>query len=652
VMAPGRRGRIARRTAIIATVVAVSLAMEITGFFATPVEDRPEVSYSTLHAMVPLVFAACAGVAWAIGPNVVPARLMIAFVVLWIPQTFYQVIEQVGWLWPILRGIDLAWAVVAGILVLIYPRGWLGDRFDRVIATTALVATLVNFLAVLTLAGPDAVPCECVENPYRLAEAPLLFGLVDIGYRIVGGALALAIAGRLLVRWMRGSVPARAVAFLMPIALLAWASMIAVQAVNYAISAQRDMALDTVGLVAMASVPVSFVAGVAHARNMRARVADLMRITREGADRGLWAESLARTLRDDTVRVYWWDEERGRYVDAAGRPIDSNEADRGHSILPVASPTGLPIALIRHDRVLTDNMRLLDGVSSALRLSVDNGRLRSEVERTLEHVRQSRQRIVEAGVEARRRIERDLHDGAQQQLVSLGMRLRLASNEAHASGQPVLAEELDSCIATLNQGLKDLRELAHGIHPSLLSQGGLALAVPELAGRCPVPVEVDVQAEGRLPELLESTAYFVVAESLANIAKHSQATRAWVRARIEGDELVLAVRDNGVGGASLDAGTGVLGIADRVDAVGGSIVLDSPRGAGTTVTVRMPVTHEQLEAAGAGPSVASSGGSDDGIDRSIAGAGLLVAAEQGDPAPDGPSEAGVPSGGIGTPADL
>ncbi|HEU4757560.1 MAG TPA: hypothetical protein VFS72_12905, partial [Agromyces sp.] len=133
-MAPGRRGRIARRTAIIATVVVLSLAMEVSGFFATPAGERPEVSYSTLHAMVPLVFAACAGVAWAIGPNAVPARLMIAFVVLWIPQTFYQVIEQLGWLWPILRGIDLAWAVVAGILVLVYPRGWLGDRFDRVIA--------------------------------------------------------------------------------------------------------------------------------------------------------------------------------------------------------------------------------------------------------------------------------------------------------------------------------------------------------------------------------------------------------------------------------------------------------------------------------------------------------------------------------------
>ncbi|HEU4466637.1 MAG TPA: ATP-binding protein, partial [Agromyces sp.] len=146
--------------------------------------------------------------------------------------------------------------------------------------------------------------------------------------------------------------------------------------------------------------------------------------------------------------------------------------------------------------------------------------------------------------------------------------------------------------------------------------------------------------------------YFVVAESLANVAKHSQATRAWVRARIEGDELVLSVRDNGVGGASLDAGTGVLGIADRVDAIGGSIALDSPRGAGTTVTVRMPVTHEQLEAAEAGPSAVDAGDPDRAPDRSIASSGLLVAAESGAHAPDGPSEAGVGSGGIGTPADV
>ncbi|WP_234661881.1 sensor histidine kinase [Agromyces marinus] len=595
-MAPGRRGRIARRSAVIATVVALSLFMEVSGYLATPVDLRPELAWTTVHAMVPLVFAACAGVAWALGPGRVPARLMILFVLFWIPQAFYPVIEQLGWLWPILRGVDLGWAVVAGILVLVYPRGGLGSRFDRIIAGTALTATVVNFFTVLALAGPDSVPCDCVPNPYRIAEAPLVFAVVDIGYRVVGVGLAIAIAIRLLLRWVRGSVPARTVAFLMPIALLAWVITLSTQTIRYATGMTPNLAVETVSLVAMASVPVCFVAGISHARNMRSRVADLMRITREGADRGIWAQSLARALRDDSVRVYWWEEERGRYVDAAGRPIDSTEAGRGHSILPVASPSGKPIALIRHDRVLTDNMRLLDGVSSALRLSVDNGRLRSEIERTLDQVRQSRQRIVEAGDEARRHLERDLHDGAQQQLVSLGMNLRFTANRAREAGQEAIAADLDAAIATLNSGLKELRELAQGIHPSLLSQGGLVLALPELAGRCPVPVEVAVQPEGRLPELIESTAYFAVAESLANVAKHSRASRAWVRAYVDDGELVLVIRDNGVGGAALDHGTGMLGIVDRVEAVDGRVALDSPRSAGTTVTIRMPAGLEEPRA--------------------------------------------------------
>ncbi|MCD5346341.1 histidine kinase [Agromyces sp. H3Y2-19a] len=589
-MAPGRKGRIIRRSITIGIVVALSLGMEVAGFVATPAAERPEVGYTTLHAIVPLVFAACAGVAWAIGPSRVPARLMVLFPVFWIPVPFLRVVEGLGWLWPLLYGVHLWWGVLTGVLVLLYPRGDLDGRLARWVAGIAFGASLVFLLGTVLLAQPPEEICSCAPNPYAVGEAPVLYAAIDIGYRLVGVLLALVIAARLLVRWVRGSVPARTVAFLMPLALFAWATTLAAQAVTYAASGTADQVLATVSLVAIASIPVSFVAGIAHTRNMRARVADLMRITREGADRGLWAESLARTLRDASVRVYWWDEERGRYADASGEPIVHDPADRhgDHGLLPVASPTGMPIALIRHDRVLTDNMRLLDGVSSALRLSVDNGRLRSEIERTLDQVRQSRARIVEAGDEARRRIERDLHDGAQQRLVSLGMRLRLAANQARDRGMEPLGVELDGNIAMLNDALKELRELAHGIHPSLLSSGGLALAVPELAGRCPVPVEIDVQAEGRLPEVVESTAYFAVAESLANIAKHAQATRAWVRAHLVDGVLEIVVRDNGVGGAAPDGG-GMLGIADRVDAVGGDLAIDSPRGAGTTITIRIPV---------------------------------------------------------------
>ena len=591
-MAPGRRGRIIRRTIVIAAVAALSLTMEISGFLAAPEELRPEVAWTTLHSLVPLVFLACAGT--GVGPRLhaVPARMMVAFAVLWIPVTFFNVIKDIGWLWPIVYGAHLWWAAIPTLLPLVYPRGRLSSTTDRWLVGIVSGASIVFFLGAVLLAGPNPDLCDCVPNPYQVADAPAVFNAIDIGYRLVGTVITLVIAGRLLVGWVRGSVPARAVAFLMPLAQVAWSLSVGALAVTYAVDTPADQVLMTVSLIAIASIPVSFVAGVSHTRNMRARVADLMRITREGTDRGLWAESLARTLRDASVRVYWWDEERGRYADAAGEPVEEGPAtdrhDR-HGLLPVSSPTGMPIALIRHDKVLTDNMRLLDGVSSALRLSVDNGRLRSEIERTLEQVRQSRQRIVEAGVEARRRIERDLHDGAQQHLVSLGMRLRLAANTARDTDEVQLATELEGTITMLNMALRELRELAHGIHPSLLSSGGLALAVPELAGRCPVPVEVDVQAEGRLPELIESTAYFVLAEALANVAKHSGATRAWVRAHVVDGELALVVRDNGNGGASLEAGTGMLGISDRVEAVGGTLELESPPGAGTTLTMRIPL---------------------------------------------------------------
>ncbi|WP_394552892.1 sensor histidine kinase [Agromyces sp. MMS24-JH15] len=597
-MEPGRERLSPAQLAILVGVFVLSVVMEVTGFLATPSADREEVSYATLHAVVPAVFLVCAGVAWRIGPTPMPARLMVTFAVLWIPQSFYQAIEQAGWLWPILLGVDLGWAVAAGILVLVYPRGWLDDAFDRWVAGIALVASFVNLLGKILLAGPGDAPCECAPNPYQIAELPGLYTFIDSGYRLIGAALLLAIAVRLLVRWVRGSVPARIVAFLMPLAILIWGVTVAAQAVTYAASTTADMVLRTVSLFAMASIPVSFVAGISHTRNLRGRVADLMRITREGTDRGLWADSLARVLRDASVRVYWWDEERGAYIDADGELAEPTDVEgrSAHSILPVSSPQGVPIALIRHDRVLTENSRLLEGVSSALRLSVDNGRLRSEVERTLQQVRDSRQRIVEAGVEARRRIERDLHDGAQQQLVALGMKLRVAANRAGQAGQPELKADLEDAIAALNQGLRELRELAHGIHPSLLVTGGLTLAVPELAGRSPVPVEVDVQAEGRLPEIIESTAYFAIAEFLANVGKHSHATRAWVRAHVLDGELLIVVRDNGRGGASLDAGSGVQGIVDRIDAVGGTLELESPAGAGTTVTVRIPLRGSLLPA--------------------------------------------------------
>ena len=201
----------------------------------------------------------------------------------------------------------------------------------------------------------------------------------------------------------------------------------------------------------------------------------------------------------------------------------------------------------------------------------------------------SRARIVAAADEVRQRIERDLHDGAQQRLVSLTLQLRAAQ----AAVPPELGElstGLDRAVAEAVGALDEVREIARGIHPPVLAVGGLRPALKALARRCPVSVDLQVHADGRLPEQVEVSAYYVVAEALTNVAKHACACAVTVQAEIDGDVLRVAVRDDGGGGADFARGTGLAGLKDRVEALGGRIVLDSPRGAGTSLRAMLPLT--------------------------------------------------------------
>ena len=210
----------------------------------------------------------------------------------------------------------------------------------------------------------------------------------------------------------------------------------------------------------------------------------------------------------------------------------------------------------------------------------------AELDERLVEVTRSRARLVDAFELERRRIERDLHDGAQQRLVALTVALGLARLDLPA-GSPAAAR-VHEAQEQAKQALTELRELIRGVHPQVLADRGLGAAVADAAGRSPVKVDVDVSLPRRLPGTIEVTAYFAVCEALANIARHSRASRASVRGRLLGDVLTVEVRDDGVGGADPAAGTGLAGLADRIAVVEGRLLLSSPAGGPTVLRVEIP----------------------------------------------------------------
>jgi signal transduction histidine kinase len=226
----------------------------------------------------------------------------------------------------------------------------------------------------------------------------------------------------------------------------------------------------------------------------------------------------------------------------------------------------------------------------ARRLADTNARLQRQVEAQLAEVRASRARIIEAGDRERRRVERDLHDGAQQRLVALSLELRLAQNALGDGVDPAVRARLDRAAEEAQAALVELRDLALGIHPLILTESGLGAAVESLADRTPVDVAIEIGPERYAP-VVEGAAYFVVAEALTNVAKYAKATTASVRAVVRGNQLRIEVEDDGIGGADPGSGCGLRGLVDRLAALDGTMTIDSPVGGGTRITVQIPIVR-------------------------------------------------------------
>jgi signal transduction histidine kinase len=297
-------------------------------------------------------------------------------------------------------------------------------------------------------------------------------------------------------------------------------------------------------------------------------------------------DALARTLGDPSLEVALWLPERSSYVDATGQRLELPAPGSGRAVTALGSAEA-PVAALVHDPALLERGALLEAAGAAARLALENERLQAELRAQLVELRASRARIVHAGDEERRRLERNLHDGAQQRLLGLGLALQLARDRLGPAANGT-AELLADAEDELRIALDELRELARGIHPAILTDQGLAAAVRSLAERSTVPVTILELPEERLDEPVEAAAYFLVSEALANVAKYSHASSVRVCIARGGGVAVVDIVDDGVGGADPTKGSGLRGLLDRIHALEGQLSVDSPPGRGTRIHAEIP----------------------------------------------------------------
>ena len=301
--------------------------------------------------------------------------------------------------------------------------------------------------------------------------------------------------------------------------------------------------------------------------------------------------ALREILEDPALELYWWDWERERYVDVHGTTW-APDGRPGAATTWVGYETR-KIGAVVHDRGLLEDAEFLEIFLPLVRIAMERDRLHRDLIAKLEQLKASRLRILQAGDDARRRLERNLHDGAQQRLTAalIGVRALAADLVEDAA----LGPRAHGALVELEGAIDDLRELARGLDPPLLARQGLDAAIRAGATRASLPIALELVLPRRLPAPVEAAAYYVCAEAVTNAVKHARATRVWLRVVDGGSALTVTVRDDGVGGACIECqeeATGLGGLVDRVETLGGTLEVVSPEGVGTTLTAVFPVPSD------------------------------------------------------------
>jgi signal transduction histidine kinase len=462
---------------------------------------------------------------------------------------------------------------------LAYPNGRLETLPERALVVTGYLLATILQVASMALGGPPEGNLIVITDAPDVAQTIADFQLYALA------AVSVAGIALLVVRRRRDGRPARRVAavlvdcfalglVMMALLLIAgenqWASFETIRRITFV----------TIGLA-----PIAFLIGLLSSRLARSDVGDLVvELQRDPAPSEL-RDALARALRDPSLEVAFWLPEFGAWTDPEGQQTALPEPGSGRSAKLIENEDE-PVAALIHDPSLDDEQELLGAVSAAAGIALENARLQAELRARLDELHESRARVVRAGQDERRRLERNLHDGAQQRLISLSLDLKRLENRV--GDDPDARAQIDQARSEIATSLDELRTIARGLHPAVVSGHGLQVALDNLAAQAPVPVKLKTDLDGRMDDAAEVAAYYVVSESLANVGKHAQASSAEVSvARMDGN-LVVDVVDDGVGGVDTEKGSGIRGLADRVEAHGGRLRVWTPGGGGTHVRAEIP----------------------------------------------------------------
>lgn len=481
------------------------------------------------------------------------------------------------------------WIAVAGHVVLAWPRGRLNRRVDRVFVASAYAVAIAT--QVIRYYADHPTPAESFYTQ--------LPGTVMTRFGDASGTV-IAITGLALVihRWVTSTPVRRRPAWPVWMAIALAGSIKIAEAVAGLAGAPFELQVVLPSLFAMTvvvMVPLLLIARWASAsfahQDVTRLLVELERDLTSIAAPATLQQAMSRSLGDPSLTLAY-PLETGGYVDIHGRPVSPGDA-AGRSVTCVRR-RGQLIAIIDHDAALNEQKQATDAAVAAVGLAIENARLYANLQAQLGQLTASRLALAQTAFEERLRIQRDLHDGAQQRFVRILVLLDTARRAlALGEGSPPEAEHaVLAAHAELTDALRALRDLIQGIYPAVLTEHGLAAAVDNLADRAPIPVAFTVTG-GRWPNHAEITAFFVISEALANVYKHARATHATVRVHADGPQLIVEVTDDGRGGAV--PGNGLHGLQHRLEAVGGTLTIQSEPGRGTTLLAAIPEQHTRRD---------------------------------------------------------